>query len=245
MHKHKPGITGYREYRDRKNAGIRKWRLANLEIVKEKKKTERFRLKIAAFCIYSHGEMSCAICGDNEFPHLSLDHIDGGGTQHRNKDPRANCDLYRLVKTEGYPSGYRVLCHNCNFIEHVKHSRKSTSQGAQLQAKYRNRLKEKTLTAYSTNDFPTCAICNCTDLRVLTLDHQSDDGRAELRKLGVKGGVSYYKYLRDSGFSRQNELRVLCMNHNCGDRIETPPAELVQEIVTLLQSASRIESLPK
>ena len=43
---------------------------------------------------------------------LSIDHINGSGLKHRQ---RVGYNLYGVLKREGFPFGYRVLCMNCNF----------------------------------------------------------------------------------------------------------------------------------
>ncbi len=44
---------------------------------------------------------------------LVIDHIDGGGTKER-KDRGAGARFFAWLRKEGFPPGYRVLCHNCN-----------------------------------------------------------------------------------------------------------------------------------
>jgi hypothetical protein len=50
---------------------------------------------------------------------LAIDHIDGGGEKHRRtiSDGKRLCGLsfYLWLKRNNWPSGFRVLCHNCNF----------------------------------------------------------------------------------------------------------------------------------
>jgi hypothetical protein len=59
---------------------------------------------------YSNGKMCCAICGENHYECLALDHINGGGNKHR-----AEATNYlSSFKKKGWPEGFRVLCHNCN-----------------------------------------------------------------------------------------------------------------------------------
>lgn len=55
----------------------------------------------------------CACCGEWRYPFLSLDHIDGSGAAARKTGDRGNV-FWRRLRREGYPPGYRVLCHNCN-----------------------------------------------------------------------------------------------------------------------------------
>jgi hypothetical protein len=65
---------------------------------------------------YSGGVGCCACCGVADLAFLSIDHLDGGGTQHRAsiKATENATDFYRWLIKQGYPPGYRVLCYNCN-----------------------------------------------------------------------------------------------------------------------------------
>jgi hypothetical protein len=54
----------------------------------------------------------CACCGERSMDFLCIDHIDGGGTQHRKLIGKGS--TYRVLKNAKYPPGYRVLCANCN-----------------------------------------------------------------------------------------------------------------------------------
>lgn len=55
----------------------------------------------------------CVCCGEVRFEFLALDHIYGGGRQHRMK--RNNLQIYREVEKMAQPeTAYRLLCHNCN-----------------------------------------------------------------------------------------------------------------------------------
>jgi hypothetical protein len=42
---------------------------------------------------------------------LTMDHINGGGNQHRKKIKES---IYRWLYHNNFPSGFRVLCANCN-----------------------------------------------------------------------------------------------------------------------------------
>lgn len=55
----------------------------------------------------------CACCGEPRKEFLAIDHIDGGGSQHRKKDSCA-VRMPEWLKKNGWPEGYRILCHNCN-----------------------------------------------------------------------------------------------------------------------------------
>ena len=72
------------------------------------------RLKAEVLCHYSGGLLKCACCGDSHIEFLGIDHVDGGGTKHRIELGHGGGVLYRWLKRNGYPTGYRVLCINCN-----------------------------------------------------------------------------------------------------------------------------------
>ena len=68
------------------------------------------RMRVLAF--YGGTPPSCACCGESHLEFLVMDHIAGGGRQHR-KTMKAGSIYVWLEKTM-YPSGFRVLCANCN-----------------------------------------------------------------------------------------------------------------------------------
>lgn len=43
-----------------------------------------------------------------------MDHIGGGGTQHRRDEGITGSGIYLWLKKNGYPDGFQTLCHNCN-----------------------------------------------------------------------------------------------------------------------------------
>lgn len=86
-------------------------------------------LKRAAFSAYGS---ACACCGEARVEFLSIDHIDpvsaskprvtrfGSRNGERRTPPvrpsnRSGHGLYRWLKKNGYPEGFRVLCMNCNW----------------------------------------------------------------------------------------------------------------------------------
>jgi len=77
---------------------------------KKTRKERQQELKLEVFQAY--GGPWCACCGVANMEFLSLDHIKGGGNQHRKK---VGSRLYFYLKRDGFPEGYRVLCMNCNF----------------------------------------------------------------------------------------------------------------------------------
>jgi hypothetical protein len=72
---------------------------------------------------------TCACCGDNTIEFLTIDHINGGGGKHRKSlNITSGASFYDWLIRNDYPSGYRVLCMNCNgalgFYGYCPHERK-------------------------------------------------------------------------------------------------------------------------
>ena len=55
----------------------------------------------------------CTCCGERELDFLCIDHLNGGGTQHRFKVGLGS-RFYHWLKKQGFPPDYQVLCYNCN-----------------------------------------------------------------------------------------------------------------------------------
>lgn len=68
------------------------------------------------FVLQQYGSQ-CACCGEKQDKFLSMDHIDGGGSQHRKALNRIGTRFYRWLVDQGFPKGYQVLCHNCNMAK--------------------------------------------------------------------------------------------------------------------------------
>jgi hypothetical protein len=72
-----------------------------------------FTLQRAA--ILHYGGYKCACCEITEPMFLTIDHINGGGCRHRKEmAPFNGGQLYKWLKDNNYPPGFRVLCMNCN-----------------------------------------------------------------------------------------------------------------------------------
>ena len=86
------------------------------KIWREKNKVKillkRVYLREHAIIHYSQGKKECECCKEKEIKFLAIDHINGGGTKHRKEIKGGN--IYQWLKTNKYPKGFRVLCHNCN-----------------------------------------------------------------------------------------------------------------------------------
>lgn len=77
----------------------------------------RITLKLELLNHYSQNKLECNVCGFNDIDCLALDHINGGGSLDRKKEPSSY--FYRRLKREGFPEGFQVLCNNCNWKKHI------------------------------------------------------------------------------------------------------------------------------
>ena len=72
-----------------------------------------YNLKRKVEMVDSYGG-KCACCGETEIAFLSLDHANGGGTQHRLR--MGQNKMMAELRAAGWPKdGYRILCMNCQF----------------------------------------------------------------------------------------------------------------------------------
>ena len=89
----------------------------------EKNKASRIKTKIQTFEAY--GGVFCKCCGESGLSFLTIDHIDGNGAEHRRELYGASAKkatgmhMYSWLKKHSYPSGFQVLCFNCNTSKHI------------------------------------------------------------------------------------------------------------------------------
>lgn len=81
---------------------------------REVKRKSKAKIKTQVIKYYGG---KCACCGEKQQEFLTIDHIDGGGTAHRRKMGTGGSRFYNWLHKQNYPSGYRVLCFNCNAAE--------------------------------------------------------------------------------------------------------------------------------
>lgn len=93
--------------RDRYKSHKRKCRLAGVMTYSQR---TRQRLR---FEILKHYGGKCKCCGESRIEFLAIDHTNGGGNKQRRQIYGCS-GLYCWLKRNGFPGGFRVLCHNCN-----------------------------------------------------------------------------------------------------------------------------------
>jgi hypothetical protein len=81
------------------------------------------RRKLDRVAAINHYGGCCRFCGESLFVFLTIDHINGGGNQHRrsltdsfNRYSKLNSgvDIGKWLRRNNYPGGFQVLCVNCN-----------------------------------------------------------------------------------------------------------------------------------
>jgi hypothetical protein len=84
---------------------------------KQKKRDQWAKDRLTALERYSGSPPKCKCCGETELVFLCLDHTKGDGNTHRREIGGA-ARIFEWLRKNDYPSGFQVLCHNCNFAEH-------------------------------------------------------------------------------------------------------------------------------
>lgn len=105
------------------------WKIQNRERTKLLNRAERVRLKYLVLSHYSVKEAPiCTKCSFSNIDALCLDHINNNGAQQRrdvfNLRTAAGTTFYRWLKKNNFPSGFQVLCFNCNIIKQLQWVRK-------------------------------------------------------------------------------------------------------------------------
>ena len=93
-----------------------KWLNNNLEKAREIGSRIARRYKEACVNMYSNGDACCTRCKIADMDVLCLDHIENDGSEHRRllKASGEASSFYRYLSKHDYPSGFQVLCYNCN-----------------------------------------------------------------------------------------------------------------------------------
>lgn len=73
---------------------------------------ERYR-RIKDDCLSHYGRV-CACCGDPNLEFLQIDHVDGGGREHRASGVTS---IFYWLRSHKYPPGFQTLCSNCNWAK--------------------------------------------------------------------------------------------------------------------------------
>ena len=102
----------YREsHREQIREYEKKRRLKNPEL--EAKRSARCKRELREQMITAYGG-KCACCGETNYEFLTLEHINGNGSNDR-KVSKGTDAILRRLRNQGWPTeNYTILCWNCN-----------------------------------------------------------------------------------------------------------------------------------
>jgi hypothetical protein len=102
---------------ERHRERVKQYAKDNPEKYRAYRKASELKAKLTVMRFYSHleGDPGCRCCETTYLPHLTIDHIDGHGADTRRRTGQGKgYALYRWLIANDLPSGYQVLCWNCN-----------------------------------------------------------------------------------------------------------------------------------
>lgn len=166
------------------------------DILYSEKQRNRHRMRRSAV-IFQYGN-KCVQCDEDEYVKLTIDHVNGGGTKHRQEMTTNIIDYLYNNKVDR--DGYQILCYNCNCSKNVIYK-----------DKYGLRDKKKVMEAYGNE----CAICKEDRIERLTIDHKNNDGATQRKKDKCHTGSRMYRWLIKQKYPQDLGLQVLCFNCNC------------------------------
>ena len=103
LHKEKSKIKSREWYRRNKIRG------AEITL----KSNRKVKYQILEF--YGGNPAKCKCCGETAYAFLTIDHINNDGAKHRKEIKRGGgVAFYYWLKLNNFPSGFQVLCFNCN-----------------------------------------------------------------------------------------------------------------------------------
>ena len=111
------GRRYYQTHKEQMKKSQEKYRQAHPERTEENRIHVRNRQKKIKEQVFDILGRRCVQCGFSDARALQVDHVNGGGNQHRKK--RSSWGSYRDVITAN-GEGYQVLCANCNQIKRHK-----------------------------------------------------------------------------------------------------------------------------
>lgn len=136
-----------------------------------------------------YGGLKCESCPEARLGTLTIDHIHGGGKQHRRECGRGT-GFYSWLKNNNYPLGYRVLCSNCNVLAWLKQRTFSQTKAAVTCRNSRAKLKRSVMDRLGMK----CKVCNNNNIDVLTVHHVNNNGKQQRDLLSKgMGGVEFYR----------------------------------------------------
>lgn len=191
---HKKQISDYTsEYNKRPSTRILKHKVD---------KTYRDQYTNIVINYYSNETYICAICGENEYKFLTIDHCYGGGRKQRKEDKSYGSRFHQWLVANDFPTGYEVLCYNCNCSKDRVY-------------RYQDYLNKRIdAISYYSGGSNKCMCCGEEKFECLTIDHIDNDGNVKRKLYQILGGSQMYYWLYKNNYP--DGLQTLCYNCNCG-----------------------------
>lgn len=82
-------------------------------IQRQQLRNRKTKQRLTVFNHYSNGVPRCHCCGETTFEFLSIDHINGGGNQHR----KNIYNIFLWLIQNDFPDGFQILCYSCNMAK--------------------------------------------------------------------------------------------------------------------------------
>lgn len=174
----------------------------NAKAIKEKQRLWRAKLKLEVLMAY--GGCRCSLCLESRPGALVIDHVGGGGNAHRRMVGSGNV-VYRWLKKNGFPAGFRVLCANCNHSTISRFNASDHPRAKESRNRYyriRLRLIEKLGNK--------CEICGVPNPEILSVHHRDGDGGHHRELRGLTTAV-----YADAVSGKYPIERLSCLCHSC------------------------------
>ncbi len=68
--------------------------------------------------VFDHYGWKCVCCGEDISEFLSIDHVGGGGAEHR-KEIGGTGRIYHWLVKNDFPEGFETVCRNCNWGRYI------------------------------------------------------------------------------------------------------------------------------
>ena len=106
------------KYRQQIKIHKRAYYFKNKDEWRQKKRARVLQLKTEIIQHYSKNTMICANCGLADLKNLTVDHINGGGENHRRRSGLSGGhSFYVWLKRLNFPPGFQILCFACNMAK--------------------------------------------------------------------------------------------------------------------------------
>lgn len=159
------------------------------------------------YLVFEHYGQFCSLCGEKQVGFLCVDHIEGRQKWGHDRT-MTGTKMYRWLKNNNFPSGFRILCFNCNMkLAYHFGNNEFINDMQRYSQKYRKHLREKVIAHYSKRS-SCCACCGISDIDVLGIDHINGGGNQHRKQIGKD---ATYLWLVKNNFPEG--FQVLC--HNC------------------------------